>query len=140
MTGSKSVRDSRRPLKAKVREDRRQEVIIPKEPFKLKFWDEQDGRSIAVREIRRRVEELERDCGAESYQQRSLCQRAIFIELELETMEINAHRESREIDRGIYTQAVNCLQGIYSKLGLKRQTPKAMNVKAVVAKYSKERA
>lgn len=115
--------------KAKVREARRKEIAIPKDTFKPRFWEDQDRRSVIVREIRRRVDALERDCGAESYAQRSLCQRAIFIELQLESMEI-AGAEGREYDAGVATQMVNCLSGIYAKLGLKRQLPKAQGLKA----------
>jgi hypothetical protein len=120
--------------KPKVRESRRKEVALPTDLFRPRFWEDQDGRSVIVREIRERVEALERDSGSESYQQRSLCQRAIFIELQLESLEIVA-TQGDSVDMGSFTQMVNCLQGIYAKLGLKKQV-KSIDLKT----YVKERS
>ena len=120
--------------KPKVRESRRKEVALATDSFRPRFWEDQDGRSVIVREIRERVEALKRDCGAESYQQRSLCQRAIFIELQLESLEIIA-TAGGSVDMGSFTQMVNCLQGIYGKLGLKKQM-KSFDLQA----YAKEKS
>lgn len=120
--------------KPKVRESRRQEVAIATDLFRPRFWEDQDGRSTIVREIRERVATLEHDCDAQSHQQRSLCQRAIFIELQLESLEIRA-TEGIAVDMGSFTQMVNCLQGLYGKLGLKKQV-KSFDLQA----YAKERS
>lgn len=120
--------------KPKVRVSRRQEVAIATDSFRPRFWDDQDGRSSIVREIRERVATLERDCDAQSHQQRSLCQRAIFIELQLESLEIKA-TEGLPVDMGSFTQMVNCLQGLYAKLGLKKSV-KSFDLQA----YAKERS
>lgn len=115
----------------KTKEQRKKKVAIP-EKFVPRFWEQQDNRTYIVREIRRRVAELEHDCGAESYAQKSLCQRAVFLEMKLETLEIQ-HAHGTEIEEGVYTQAVNCLSGIYAKLGIKKQVAKTKGLKAYVA-------
>lgn len=118
---------------AKTREQRTKEVSLP-EKFVPQFWDAVDGRFGVVKEIRRRYEVLKQDAAAESYQKDLLCQRAIFLGVQLETLEAVAVAEGK-FDAGIYTQMVNALSGLLSKLGLERQIPKAKNLKA----YMKER-
>jgi hypothetical protein len=85
-----------------------------------KFWEEQDGRYAVAREIRSRVQRLREDAGADSFQKDVLCQRAVFIALQLESMEIAAV-ESGKFDPGSYTQMVNCLVGLLRSLGLERK-------------------
>ena len=99
--------------------------------FVPRFWESEDGRSVIVKEIRRRVEELTNDTGADSYQKQLLVQRAVFILLQVETMEIEAARNGVPVD-GVYGQLVNTLQGLLSKLGLNKKSPKTVDLKAYV--------
>jgi len=90
--------------------------------FEPPFWESADGRCAVIKELRRRYAELIADTGADSFQKRLLCQRAIFLAVQIETMEITA-AEDGTFEAGVYTQAVNALSGLLSKLGLdKRQT------------------
>ena len=54
-----------------------------------------------------------------SYAQRSLCERALWLEFWLASQERSLAAGS-EFDAGKWTQACNALQGIFTKLGLKR--------------------
>jgi hypothetical protein len=88
--------------------------------FTPRFWETEDSRYAVVREIRHRVQTLADDTGADSFQKRLLCQRAIFLSLQLETAEVEAIRGG-VIDLGAYTQGVNCLVGLLRSLGLERR-------------------
>jgi hypothetical protein len=100
----------------------KQRVTLP-ERFVPQFWDEADGRCALVKEIRRRYESLKVDTGTESYQKELICQRAIFITVQLETMERIA-AETGRFNAGIYTQMVNTLIGLLKSLGLERKAKK----------------
>jgi hypothetical protein len=116
-----------------TRAQRKKEISVPA-TFVPRFWDGQDGRALAVREINRRLELLKEDVGADSFQKELLCQEAIFIALQLETMRVTA-LQTGKIDLGIYTQATNALSGLLSKLGLDRQRKQTTDLRA----YVKER-
>jgi hypothetical protein len=103
------------PRPASAKKSRR----VP-EGFLPHFWNKVDGRLSAKKKIRQRYEELKRDSGADSAQKGQLCQRAAFISVQIETMECIA-AEGGELDAGIYTQSVNALSGLLSKLGLEKQ-------------------
>lgn len=99
--------------------------------FEPRFWETTDQRQSAVRVIRRRCEELREDVGADSVQKDLLVQRAIFLSIQLETMEVEAI-ESGHFDPGIYTQMVNGLTGLLNKLGLERQIKEVTDLKTYV--------
>ncbi len=99
--------------------------------FEPMFWGDADRRSGVVKEVRRRYDVLMQDSGAESYQKDLICQRAIFISIQLETMEVEA-AQSGKFDPGCYTQMVNTLLGLLKALGLERQTKKTVDLKAYV--------
>lgn len=91
--------------------------------FQSGFLDNLDSRTSIAREIRERYQNLTDDLGSVdnlSYQQRSLCERAIWLEYFLASQEREL-AEGKAFDSGKWTQAVNALQGLYSKLGLSRQ-------------------
>ena len=95
------------------------------ERFTPRFWQQTDQRTATARVMRERYEALKADAGADSVQRDMLVQRAVFIGLQLETMEVRAAEEG-VLDMGVYTQAVNALSGLLSKLGLnahKQKTP-----------------
>ena len=96
------------------------------QPVSAKFangWlDGLDGRLGLARELRQRFETLTNDLGGSdslSYAQRSLCERALWLEYWLATQEKDL-ANGGEFDIGKWVQAVNSLQGIFAKLGLKR--------------------
>jgi len=99
----------------------------PKEqPVSAKFangWlDGLDGRLGLARELRQRFETLTNDLGGSgslSYAQRSLCERALWLEYWLATQERDL-ANGAEFDVGRWVQAANSLQGIFAKLGLER--------------------
>ena len=119
------ARDKQRGVKG--REQRRKEIAIP-QTFVPKFLDDLDQRCGITKEIKRRYETLVEDTGADSYQQEMLCQRAIFVGVQLETMECMA-AESGKFDPGIYTQMTNSLLGLLKALGLDRKIKDAASLK-----------
>ena len=92
--------------------------------FQPRFLDRADKRQGTIRAIRDRVERLREDAGADSYQKEMLVRRAVFIAVQLETMEVTA-AERGPFDAGVYTQMANALSGLLSKLGLERKAKKA---------------
>ena len=65
--------------------------------------------------------------GSLSYAQRSLCERALWLEYWMAQQE-RALAEGAEFEVGRWTQAVNALQGIYTKLGLARRDPEPVDL------------
>ncbi len=86
-------------------------------------WIEKlDGRYAIAKIVNDRLQALEADLGgrsALSYQQQSLCRRAIFMEAVIEQQEAKLAR-GEEVDQGKLTQAVNSLIGLLKTLGLHR--------------------
>jgi hypothetical protein len=85
--------------------------------------DELDGRVRLARTLRERMRALTNDLGGVkelSYQEQSLCKRAVHLERLLEQKEaMLAHGGT--CDESSYLNAINALSGLYSKLGLKRR-------------------
>lgn len=98
---------------------RRKEMSIP-DHFVPRFWDEVDGRSIIYKKITERINRLMEDAGVDSIQKELIAQECIFVAVQLETMRVKA-AETGDFNSGSYTQMVNCLSGLLSKLGLERQ-------------------
>jgi hypothetical protein len=111
----------------------KKQVTLP-DKFEPRFWDSADGRCSIIKEIRRRYLTLKEDTQSNSYQKDLLCQRAIFISVQLETMERVA-AEKGKFNAGVYTQMVNALVGLLKSLGLERRAKKVVNLKT----YIKER-
>lgn len=81
-----------------------------------------DGRTRLGREVRDRLQALVIDLGGDdtlSHAQRSLCRRAVWLELCIEHEETRV-AEGRGIDIAPHTQLVGGLLAIYKALGLKR--------------------
>ncbi len=90
--------------------------------FTPKLLQEGDGRRAVMKELRRRVDLLVADTGADCYQRKVLCERAAFLTLQCETMEATVV-DGEPIEEGQYTQKVNALCGLLQRLGLtKAQT------------------
>lgn len=107
--------------------------------FTPRFWSEVDGRLGVYKEIQGRYVELVEDTGSKSAQKLILCQRAVFIAIQLETMEVEAATNGK-FDFGVYTQGVNALSGLLSKLGLEKQAKDVQTVASYVSKNGNGRA
>lgn len=96
------------------------------------FWMELDQRHWQVRELKRRVkkliEEVEEAQGCKvGYAQKTLCERAAFLSIQIETLE--AEILAGESDQvGVLNQATNNYQGLLAKLGL-TETGKQLKAK-----------
>lgn len=87
---------------------------------------ELDGRTSIAAEMRQRFAEVCNDLGGVnslSYMQRSLVERALWLEYWLASQERELAHGS-DFDVGRWVQAANSLQGIYSRLGLHRRAKK----------------
>lgn len=88
------------------------------------WLEKMDGRTNVARIVRHRLGALESDLGgrdALSYQQRSLCKRAIWTEAVIEQHETSLAR-GEDVDIGRLTQATNSLIGLFKTLGLERRS------------------
>src|SRR5688572_3070015 len=86
--------------------------------FQPGFLDSTDRRTAISRELRRRYERLKADAGVNSFQKEMLAQRAIFVAVQLESLEVRATETGATVDVGVYTQGINCLVGLLRALGL----------------------
>src|SRR4051812_4267079 len=101
---------------AKAKE-RKQSVQLAK-TFVPRFWENDiDGRLATVREIRRRYMLLKKDAAVDSYQKDILCQRCIFLALQLESSEVLA-TEGGPWEPAVYCQQINTMLGLLKALGL----------------------
>ena len=108
------------PMKAKSRAEKHR--TLP-ERFESGWLAKMDTRMALVRELRARLDALATDLGgmdALSYQERSLCERAIFVEYLLAKQERELI-EGAEFDQGAWVQSVNALSGLFNRLGLQRR-------------------
>ena len=87
------------------------------------FMADLDGRVRVARTLRQRLKELTNDYGGPaelSYAEQSLAKRAIHVERVIEKFESTlAHGGAVEFNH--LFGLVNCLSGLYTKLGLKRR-------------------
>lgn len=87
------------------------------------FLEEMDARSEVYKMMSQRLRSLVISLGGSdglSYQERSLCKRAIHLERLIEKRELTLALNGT-IDEPGYFNAINVLSGLYSKLGLKRR-------------------
>lgn len=97
--------------------------------FEPKFRVNADQRQCIVKEIRRRHEVLAVDAGVDSYQKQLLAERAIFISIQLETMEVTAS-QGGEFAPGVYAQMTNSLVGLLRVLGIERRAKESPWIEA----------
>lgn len=88
--------------------------------FEPQMWVNADQRTAIVREIRRRHDTLVADAGVDSYQKQLLAERAIFISVQLETMEVNASNGG-EFAAGTYSALTNSLVALLKTLGIEKR-------------------
>lgn len=114
--------------RAQKRQDAAQGLTLTKQ-FKPRFWEDADSRVSVVRQIRRRYELLKSHCGGEESIQRDLlCQRATFLSVHIETLEVEA-AEGSGLDVGSYVQSLNCLNGLLKTLGLDKRVKNVTDLK-----------
>lgn len=93
---------------------------IPRK-YDINWLQQLDGRTNIAQEMRDRYDAFSDDLGGDShltYQQRSLLQRALWLEYWLSQQERKLIAKD-EFEVGQWVQACNSLQGIYAKLGLR---------------------
>lgn len=99
--------------------------------FQQGWLEALDSRTALARQMRQRFDSLTDDLGGAdslSYQERSLCERALWLEFWLASQERElANGEGFDVSRWI--QAANSLQGIFSKLGLERRAKDVPNLR-----------
>jgi hypothetical protein len=102
----------------------------PPSKFNTGWLSELDGRTAIAQVMRERYAAFTNDLGGVerlSYAQRSLVERALWLEFWLAQQE-QALAGGSDFDVGKWTAAANSLQGILSKLGLERQAKDAPNL------------
>ena len=90
--------------------------------FSPAWMESLDGRTAIAQELRGRYATVCSDLGGEdalSYQEKSLVTRALWLEYHLQQQE-ELLATGEGFDSGKWVQACNALNGIFSKLGLKR--------------------
>lgn len=95
--------------------------------FQRGWLDRLDSRHNLTRELRERFDEVCTDLGGRdslSYMQRSLIERALWLEHWLANQERELAK-GQDLDVSRWIQAANSLQGIYSRLGLERRAKDA---------------
>jgi len=108
----------------------------PPQQFANGWLAELDGRTAIAGAMRGRYTEFTDDLGGAdnlSYAQRSLVERALWLEYWLSTQEREL-ASGGEFDVGKWTQAANSLQGILAKLGLHRAARDVPNLASFMAK------
>lgn len=109
---------------------RRKQRSLPNR-FVPRFFEDVDGRLAFKKRVQKRFESIKEQTGADSIQKELLCRRAAFLSILIETLESEA-MEDGEFDMrkiGRHTQAINSLQGVLSKLGLKNQSKPGKTLK-----------
>lgn len=94
-----------------------------------------DGRTRLAQAVRERLGALQTDLGGEpalSYQERSLCRRAVWLEALVEQREA-ALAKGQEIDEGAHVQSINALIGVWRALGFKRRQREAPSLHEYLA-------
>ena len=99
--------------------------------FQPRFIEDCDQRQKIVRTIRERYESLRGDVAADNTQKDLLVRRAVFMSIQLETMEITA-AEGGDFDAGIYTQMCNALKGYLKDLGLETKADETVTLRSII--------
>lgn len=94
--------------------------------YEAGFLDSMDGRAEVTRTLRQRLGQLVADLGGVSnlsYMEQSLCKRIVHLERLIEKRELTA-AHGGAVDETLQLSTINCLSGLFSKLGLKRRARK----------------
>jgi hypothetical protein len=88
--------------------------------FRPRFWTDSDQRCAGIRAVQQRMEQLRTDSNADSMQKELIVQRAGFVSVLLESMELNHLDGTCEVD-GRYAHLSNSLVGLLKSLGIEKQ-------------------
>lgn len=95
-----------------------------------------DRRTSMYMALRARLSELHTDLGGAenlSVQRHMICERVVFIEMQVRDMETRALNGDREVDFGRYGFLSNVLTGLLKTLGLDRQTKPIQSLQDYIA-------
>ena len=109
-------------------------IQTPPGKFSQGWLADLDSRTGIAKQMRERFQSFTNDLGGAerlSYAQRSLCERALWLEFWLASQEREL-AEGKEFDVGKWVQAANSLQGIMSKLGLSRVAKQAPGIAELI--------
>lgn len=95
--------------------------------FVPRFLADADQRQAVVKNIRRQIEQVKEETGCDCFIKETLIEEFIFLATMLATARVNA-LEGQPFDAGSYTQSVNALSGLATKLGLKRVTAMTLDL------------
>ncbi len=123
---------ARRPTRNKDRKAKTP-ATIPSRFVPQFFENDVDKRQIAVKAIKRRYQELKDDVGCDSHQKDLLIQRAVFLSIVLETLEVEAIKTQSFEKLGVWIQGCNSLSGLLTKLGLAKTMKDAQSLQEIVA-------
>ncbi|OLO10633.1 hypothetical protein BTW10_13075 [Chromohalobacter japonicus] len=105
------------------------------EKFAPGYMGDLDGRTGIAQMMRERYASMTSDLGGPenlSYAQRSLVERALWLEFWLQRQEVELAK-GESFDVGKWVQAANGLQGILTKLGLERKAKDVPNLSDYLA-------
>ena len=91
--------------------------------YEAGFLDSMDGRAEVTRTLRQRLGQLVADLGGVSnlsYMEQSICKRVVHLERLIEKRELTA-AHGGAVDETLQLATINCLSGLFGKLGLKRR-------------------
>lgn len=98
-------------------------LSAPPTKYQSGFLDALDKRTAIAQDLQNRFDAYAADLGGVdrlSYAQRSLLEHCLFLQYWLAQQEQALATGSGDFDSGRYTQALNSLQGVFSKLGMNR--------------------
>ena len=121
---------TQRPTTREERKAKAPATLPPR--WEPRLIESADNRQKVIKLIRRRLERLKEEAGCDSYQKEMLAEQAIFISIQLETAKVNA-LEGKAFDAGCFTQMVNCLSGLLTKLGLDKQAAQVESLQSILA-------
>jgi len=88
--------------------------------FEPQFWEDlKQTTRIAIR-IKKRLKQLEKEVQADSLAKQMLVQRAVFLSLRIETMEMEVINDNAKFEYGAYVHLVNAFKGCLRDLGLEK--------------------
>lgn len=108
------------------------------EQYSVGFLSNLDGRTAIAQTLLHRYKALTDDLGGStrlSYAQRSLCERALFLEFWLQQQE-GQLAAGQTFDAAKWVQGANSLQGIFAKLGLHRVAHDVEDLATYLAKVN----
>jgi hypothetical protein len=97
-------------------------LSAPPTKYQSGFLEQLDKRTAIAQDLQMRFDSYAADLGGVdrlSYAQRSLLEHCLFLQYWLHQQE-QSLATGAEFDSGRYSQALNSLQGIFSKLGMNR--------------------